>query len=157
MSLPSAVAWCAGPAAAHAVPPPPDAVEEPADLAHLRAARAAVARGHLEEAVRRFDDALLLSPGLTVAHLGRMVCLAALARAEEAAASLRRAHEACDPADLALHLSRLAARRGDDALAMDLLSDAVRARPEAAARVLDDPAYLRLRDHPRLLALVGHL
>lgn len=157
--------WCAGPAAAHGAPPAwtttatATAGSEPAEVAHLRAARAAVARGDLAEALARFDDALRIDPGLPVAHLGRAVCLAALARQEEAHASLHLglANAQVGPG-LARELSRVAAREGNGPLAMDLLGHALAHRPDAPHDdVLDDPAYGALRDHPRLLAMLGRL
>ena len=154
----AAFAWCAGPAAAHATLHLPAAPADAPDLAHLRAARAAVARGDLAEAVRQFDEALQLAPECAVAHLGRTICLAGLGRAEDAALSFQHGLEAAGSGpDMAHQLSRLAAREGNAALAMDLLAPALEQRPDLGARVLDDPAYRGMRDHPRLLVMLGRL
>lgn len=151
-------AWCVGPAAARCVIPIPSGLDtEGPALGHLRAARAAVARGDLDEALRRFDEAILLDPSCAVAHLGRTITLAALGRADEASRSLQASFEATPGPDLAHQFSRLAAREGNSALAMDLLGVAMETRPELSERVLDDPAYQGLRDHPRLLAMMGRL
>ena len=157
------LSWCAGPAAAHATLPLPETTEapsapEPAEVAHLRAARAAAARGDLAEALRHFDAALLLAPGLAVAQLGRTVCLAGLDRRDDAMRALREGLSSAQTAPgLALQLSRAAAREGNHPLAMDLLGHALAVAPDAGERVLEDPAYAEVRDHPRLLAMLGRV
>lgn len=155
----SAFAWCTGPAAAHGMLPLPTArPDEEAWLVHLRAARAAVGRGDVEGGLARFDEVLAQEPGCGVAHLGRTLCLAGLGRQEEAALALQQALGIGEAAPtLAFQFSRLAAREGRNDLAMDLLRHALAARPDLSESVLSDPAYRGLRDHPRLLVLVGRL
>lgn len=157
----SMFAWCAGPAAAQGMVAPMHASPAPAEdseMGHLLAARAAVARGDLESALRHFDGALRHAPGCAVAHLGRTVTLAGLGRADEASRSLQAGLDSAgNGADMAHQLSRLAAREGNSALAMDLLGPALAARPDLSDRILDDPAFRGLRDHPRLLAMMGRL
>lgn len=161
--LTAALSWFVGPAAVHAsyLPPAPlrlDAASaEPLDVTHLRRARVAVARGELDVALAHFDAALRVDPRCVVAHLGRAVCLAQLGRSEDASRAMEEAHRGGDGPDLVYHLSRTAAREGNAKLAMDLLGQAVAARPALADRVLADPAWRRMRDHPRLLSLLGHL
>ncbi len=159
----TASSWCAGPAAALALAPPPSATRqpgEPADAAHVRLAHAreALRAGNVRLALACFDEALHLRPDLPVAHLGRAMCLAQLGDEAEAAESLLDALQLPDAGgDVTLHLARIVAREGAHREAMDLLGEAFSLDKTLVEEAADDPAFGHLRDHPRFLQLVGRL
>ncbi len=139
-------------------PPGDTRMEEPGVPAVLRLAQAAVARGDIQDALKWFDTVLIIDPGLAVAHFCRGVCLESTGAYEEAHVSLLRALGDND-VDLSarFHLARVAVRTGRHREAMDALSTLLTRLPEAHPRVVSEPVFERLADHPRFLMLVGRL
>lgn len=105
-----------------------------------------------------FETALRLEPGSATANLCYGVCLRELGRPEAAIGRLERASE-LDPTDAKarLNLARalVEARRHTEAIGeIALLAGA---DPRVDEALYEDEAFSTLRDHPRFLALVGHL
>lgn len=145
--------------AAAAVPPDPAVRIATATVPSLlRAGKAALDAGDVDEAIAWFTQATKLDPRLAVAHFSRGVCLASVARHDEAYRALKKAH-ALDPLEGAyrLELARAGARTGRGSEAMTLLWSLIAILPELAGDVADDDAFASLLDHPRFLLMVGRL
>jgi tetratricopeptide (TPR) repeat protein len=138
-------------------PPRPAASPRPPEATPLEAAREHLAAGDHERALVAFDEALARAPRIALAHLGRAVCLFALARDDEGLVALDAALSVGEDGEALLAVARACAGMGRDGLAMDLLALALGAFPDAAPSVAKDPGFTRLRDHPRFLQLVGLL
>lgn len=150
--------YCAGPAAALAMLPPPPARSRlsAADVRVLQA-RAAIGRSDLDVALRLFEDAVALDATLGIAHMGRVACLVALGRDEEAAAAMDDANAAPPAEGVTAHLARGFAKRGESRVAMQLVGALLQHAPEAAPALADDERLAPLRDDPRFQQMVGRL
>jgi len=124
----------------------------------LRLAQAEVARGRFDAALARFDQAIAQDGRIAVAHFCRALCLAQLARHDEALHAMREARR-LDPNEGAFILehARCAARAGESGEAMDALAPLLAAMPELGEEIGQDAAFAGLFDHPRFLILVGRL
>jgi Tfp pilus assembly protein PilF len=114
--------------------------------------------GDHERALAAFDAAIAEQPRLPLAHLGRAITLFALGRHEEAGLALDEALSCGDDdGEVLLAVARACVTTGQYGLAMDVLGLAVGAFPTLAEMVSHDPGFVRLRDHPRFLQIVGEL
>ena len=160
--------WCAGPAAAFGIlPPPPPAPARSAvalavggdpALVRLAHARAALGRGDTRAALECFDESILLRGNIAVAHLGRAMCLAELGHETEASEALLAALELPDSdGSVTMHLARMLAGEGSIQDAMDLLGRAFSLDERLVEEAARDPAFGVLADHPRFLQMIGRL
>lgn len=138
-------------------------VEFPADLPAglggiLRLGQRAVDQGEYEDAAIWFRTALDVRPDLPVAHLCLGLCRAEIEGPEAALESLDQAIE-LDPTNAMARYCRAQAlaKNGHTSQAMDALAPLIVGTEAMADAVLSDPAFTELRDHPRLLALLGRL
>lgn len=156
--------WCAGPAAALAVPLPGPAASPPfvmdGDAAHVRLAqaRSALACGNARLALACFDEAIHLRPDIPIAHLGRALCLVQMGDEAEASEALLDALDLPDADGLVtMHLARMLVQEGAHQDAMDLLSRAFSIDEGLVPQAAADPVFRALGDHPRFLQMVGRL
>jgi Flp pilus assembly protein TadD len=120
----------------------------------LGLARLALARGRIDEAVRRADAAVTLEPGVGGARAGRAAVLRAAGRGDEAAVELGKARAlGAGGPDVAALAALLALDRGDRAAARALLA----AEPASSAETLVARARLAAEegDAPRARELVS--
>jgi hypothetical protein len=177
----TALAWCAGPAAAYASPfvgappaakPAAHATSRPAvrpasvpaapapdpAIVALREAHAALATGDVAAALAGFDRAALSPFHAVVANIGRAVCLTDLGRTEEGAQALARAYDSsARPGEVDYALARMSVLAGETRGGLGLLALALRVDPARAEEARRDAAFARLRDHPEFLQVVGDL
>ncbi len=138
-------------------------LEFPADLPPglggiLRLGQRAVDDGEYEEAAVWFRTALDVEPDLPVAHLCLGLCRGEVEGPEAALASLDRAVD-LDPTNAMARYCRAQAlaRGGQTGAVIDALAPLAPGTDAMAEAILADPAFADLRDHPRLLALLGRL
>lgn len=138
-------------------------VEFPADLPPglggiLRLGQRAVDNGEYEDAAVWFRTALDVKPDLPVAHLCLGLCRGEVEGPEAALDSLDRAVD-LDPTNAMARYCRAQAlaRAGQTGEVIDALAPLAPGTDAMADAILADPAFADLRDHPRLLALLGRL
>ncbi len=124
----------------------------------LRLGQQAVDRGEYEDAAVWFRTALDVRPDLPVAHLCLGLCRGELEGPEAALDSLDQAIE-LDPTDAMARYCRAQAlaKGGRTGEVIDALAPLTPGTEALADTILSDPAFAELRDHPRLLALLGRL
>lgn len=152
----TALAFCVGPAAlAGIVPPPARTLDLTPGKRWMGLARNALARGETAQALYAFDRVIEDAPDLALAHLARATVLAQLGRDDDASSALGRALTlATGRPEVLGELAKACAAQGHQALALDLLGDAVRARPELGETLAREPAF---SDHPAYLQVLGRL
>lgn len=138
-------------------------VRFPADLPPglggiLRLGQRAVDDGDYEEAAIWFRTALDVEPELPVAHLCLGLCRGEVEGPEAALESLDRAVD-LDPTNAMARYCRAQAlaRGGQTGAVIDALAPLAPGTEAMGDAILADPAFADLRDHPRLLALLGRL
>lgn len=138
-------------------------LEFPADLPPglggiLRLGQRAVDDGEYEDAAVWFRTALDVEPDLPVAHLCLGLCRGEVEGPEAALESLDRAVD-LDPTNAMARYCRAQAlaRGGQTGAVVDALAPLAPGNEVMAEAILADPAFADLRDHPRLLALLGRL
>lgn len=144
------LAFCCGPAALAAFPPAPARQPSlaPAQV-WLALARRALGANSPAEALRCFEAALRHDASLTLARLGRAMCLAQLGRDDEAQAAAQGAD-----ADALYLLAKACARDGRVGSAAGFLAEAVAQSPGLEARAGADRDFA---DHPAYLQTLGRL
>lgn len=130
---------------------------EPGVDAFLLAGREAAGDGDSTLALKWFESALALEPGLTVGHVLRGLCLESMELYHEAhAAFVEAARLGNRDAEAHYHLARSLMWGGYNREAIDALAIAC-AAPGYVERAAEDASFVDLRDHPRFLALLGRL
>ncbi len=124
----------------------------------LRLGQRAVDEGEYEEAAVWFRTALDVEPDLPVAHLCLGLCRGEVEGPEAALESLDRAVD-LDPTNAMARYCRAQAlaRGGRTGAVIEALAPLAPGTDAMAEAILADPAFADLRDHPRLLALLGRL